>query len=102
MEKTMARTIYKRMELGKSYKTYELFKLLSEEEYYGFIPVELQGKDVGKVVAAEMWKVVNAGYATTSVGEETYHIVRGCRYGKTDWSKVPTQTYSCRYWVRTK
>ena len=80
MEKTMAREIYKRMELGKQYKSYDLFKLI-EDVYYKHIPVELQGKDVRKIVAAEMWKVVNSGYARTFIERETLANVRGIRFG---------------------
>ena len=46
MEKTMARAIYKRMEVGKQYTTRNLFRLLSEAEYYSYIPTEMQGMDV--------------------------------------------------------
>lgn len=97
-EATMARAIYKRMEIGKAYTSSELFDLLGDE-YYGYIPVALQGKDVRKIVAAEMWKVVNAGYAKTEVKEETLPIVRGIRYGSKPNS---FQTYSVRYWTRIK
>lgn len=97
-EKTMARAIYKRMEIGEAYTSMQLRDLLGDE-YYGYIPVELHGKDVRKIVASEMWKVVKAGYAKTEVKEETYPIVRGIRKGS-----MPTayQTYTVRYWTRIK
>lgn len=102
MEKTMARAIYKRMATGKWYTSYELFSLI-EDDYYSYIPTEMQGKDVRKVCASEMWKVVKAGFAETKMQEEEHAIVRGLRYGvKRDWSKVPTKKYSVRYWRRTK
>lgn len=103
MEKTMARAIYKAMEIGKSYTSCELRDLLGDD-YYKYIPVDLQGKDVRKIVASEMWKVVNAGFAKTEVKEETYHMVRGLKYNcpNRDWSKVPTKTYTVRYWVRIR
>ena len=99
MEKTMARAIYKRMEVGKAYTTYELFKLLPEEEYYSFIPVEMQDKDVRKVVSAEMWKVVNTGYAKTHTEIKELPIVRGLRYGAEPKSFT---AYTIRYWVRVR
>ncbi len=97
MEKTMARAIYKKMVIGKAYRSYDLYKLV-EDDY------PATGEDVRKVVAREMWRVVNAGYADTYIQEESYHSVRGLRYHKPDrdWSKVPTRTYSIRYWIRTK
>lgn len=103
MEKTMARAIYKAMEIGKAYTSSELFDLLGDD-YYKYIPVCLQGKDVRKIVASEMWKVVNTGFAKTEVKEETYHMIRGLRYKcrNRDWSKVSTKTYAVRYWTRIK
>lgn len=99
MEKTMARAIYKRMEIGKEYTTTQLFNLLSEKEYYSFIPLELHGKDVRKVVSGEMWKVVKAGYARTFTKDETLPILRGVRHGTKPTS---FETYKFRYWVRLK
>lgn len=99
MEKTMARAIYKRMEVGKPYTTSELFDLLGETEYYKYIPVELQGKDVRKIVSAEMSKIVKTGYARTYTEQETLGNVRGLRYGTAPKSFT---TYTFRYWVRTK
>ena len=97
MEKTMARAIYKAMTPGEWYTSYELYQLVQDD-------YPATGKDVRKVVAAEMWKVVNAGYAKTKLDKETYHSVRGLKYHSPnrDWSKVPTQTYSVRYWQRVK
>ena len=103
MEKTLARAIYKQMEIGTWYTSMELYNLLGDD-YYKYIPTELQGKDVRKICAREMFKVVDAGFATTKIETETYHIVRGLRHGvkNRDWSKVPTQTYTVRYFMRTK
>lgn len=110
MEKTLAREIYKRMEIGKPYTSMDLRKLLrawdegddvtyTPDLYYRHIPAELHGKDVRKVIAAEMWKVVNAGYAKTYIKKESLPILRGLRYGA-----EPTcyQEYTIRYWVRVK
>lgn len=99
MEKTMARAIFKAMEIGKPYTSMELFKLI-ENVYYNYIPVELHGKDVRKIVASEMWTVVKAGYAKTEIHEEEMAIVRGRKFG----SKAPyaTKTYTVRYWTRVK
>lgn len=99
MEKTLARAIYKRMEIGKEYTSYGLFRLLGEDEYYRIIPVEQQGKDVRKIIAAEMWKVVKAGYAKTRTEQEALPNVRGLRYGATPTSFT---TYTFRYWTRVK
>ena len=99
MEKTLARAIWKRMEIGKAYTTRELFNLLSEVEYYSYIPAELQGKNVNKIVASEMWKVVNAKYARTYTKKEELAIVRGIRFGATPNCY---ETYTFRYWVRLK
>ena len=85
------------MVIGEWYTSSELYRLIEDD----YPPT---GKDVRKVVAAEMWKVVNAGYADTRLEQETYHITRGLRYNvrNRDWSKVPTQTYTVRYWRRIK
>lgn len=96
---TLARMIYKKMEVGKQYTTTELFDLLSESEYYSLIPVEMQGKDVRRIVSAEMWKAVKAGYATTHTSHESLQNVRGLRYGSKPSSFT---TYTIRYWIRKK
>lgn len=98
MEKTMARAIYKLMEIGEPYTTLDLSRLLGDD-YYKYIPVELQGKHVGKIISAEMWKVVKTGYARTYTEQETLGNVRGLRYGTAPKSFT---TYTLRYWVRTK
>lgn len=94
----MARAIYKRMELGKAYTTKDLFGLLGDD-YYKYIPVELQGKNVHKIVSAELWNVVNAGYAKTYTESETLGNVRGLRRGTAPKSFT---TYTFRYWVRVR
>lgn len=99
MEKTLARAIYKQMEVGRPYATRELCDLL-DDDYYKYIPVELQGKDVRKIISAEMWKVVKAGYATTCTEREEYEVVRGLRFGSKKHG--PVLQYTCRYWTRTK
>ena len=105
-EKTLAREIYKKMKPGIHYRSYDLFTVIGEDAYYHFIPIghPLHGKDVRKVIAAEMWKIVNTGYASTFKREETYHLVGGLKYNvkDRDWSKVPTETYTIRYWTRVK
>lgn len=98
MEKTMAREIYKAMEIGKPYTTSDLFRLI-EDVYYQHIPAELQGKNVNEIVSEEMWKVVKTGYARTYIEKETLANVRGIRFG----SKPTSFTnYTFRYWVRVK
>lgn len=92
MEKTMARAIYRRMEIGKEYKSFDLYQLI-EDEY------PATGEDVRKVVAREMWKIVNAGYAKTSTRQEKFPILRGLRYGS---EPTAYQTYNVRYWIRIK
>lgn len=99
MEKTLARAIWRRMEIGKTYTTTELFELLTETEYYSYIPVELQGKNVNRIIANEMWKVVKAGYARTYTLEEKLPNVKGVRYGTAPKSYT---TYTFRYWIRLK
>ena len=103
MEKTMARAIYKKMEIGKAYTTSELFDLIGDD-YYKYIsarmqPGQMNGRPVNTVVSKEMWKVVNTGYAKTYTQVERLPLVRGLKYGVT-----PTcfQEYTMRYWVRTK
>lgn len=98
MEKTLAREIYKRMEIGKPYTTSELFDLV-EDTYYNYIPAELQGKDVRKVISNEMWKIVKTGYAETYIEKEALPNVRGLRYGVRPTSFT---NYTFRYWVRTR
>ena len=98
MEKTLARAIYKQMEVGKEYTSSELRDLLGDE-YYNYIPAELQGKDVRKIVSNEMWKVVNSGYAVTTKRNESLANVRGLKYGSKPTSFT---TYAIRYWKRVK
>ena len=91
---TMARAIYKKMELNKPYTSSELYNLVRDE-------YPATGEDVRKVVAREMWKVVNAGYAKTYKSDEQFYNVRGTRVGS------PIQDdrwmiYSVRYWVRVR
>lgn len=98
MEKTMARAIYKRMEIGKEYTTMDLFRLI-EDVYYSYVPVEMQGKDVRRIVSAEVWKIVKAGFAKTHTAQETLGNVRGIKYGATPKSYA---TYTFRYYRRIK
>lgn len=98
MEKTMARAIYKLMEVGKPYSTRQLSDMLGDD-YYKYIPVEMQGKNVNKIVSEEMWKVVKTGYARTYTEKETVGNVRGLRFGTKPTSFTE---YTIRYWVRTK
>lgn len=103
MEKTLAREIYKKMEIGKEYATADLLRLVGDD-YYKIVPVECHpfqpnGKSAYKVVADEMWKVVKSGFARTHKADETVGNVRGLKFGTKPTSYT---TYSVRYWVRTK
>jgi hypothetical protein len=103
MEKTLARAIFKKMEIGKEYTTRDLVRLI-DDDYYGYIPVDQHpgqpnGKPCSVVVSSEMWKVVNSGFAKTYTNEETLANVRGLRYGSKPTSFT---TYNIRCWVRIK
>ncbi len=103
MEKTLARAIYKKMEIGKAYTTTQLRDLIGDA-YYEYVPVTMHpgqpmGQPVNRVVTREMWKTVNAGYVKTYTNEETLALVRGLRFGAKPTSY---QTYATRYWVRLK
>lgn len=103
MEKTLAREIYKRMEIGKAYTTSDLFELIGDD-YYKMIPMnqhpgQPDGMPVNKMISSEMWKVVKSGYATTCTEEENLANVRGLRYGTTPKSFT---TYKFRYWTRIR
>ena len=103
MEATMARAIYKQMEIGKAYTTRELSRLIGDD-YYKYIPVnqhpsQPDGYPVSKGISAEMWKVVNAGFAKTYTKQETFANVRGLKYGDTPKSFTD---YNIRYWVRVR
>ena len=103
MEKTMARAIYKKMEVGKIYTTHELRNLIGDD-YYKYVPADMHpgapnGFPVNKGISNEMWKIVNAGFAKTFTGKETLPNVKGLKYGATPTS---FQTYNFRYWVRIK
>ena len=103
MEATMARAIYKQMEIGKSYTTRELSRLIGDD-YYKYIPVnqhpgQSDGMPVNKGISNEMWKVVNSGFAKTYTAQETIGNVRGLRFGTAPKSFT---TYTARYWVRTR
>ena len=94
----MARELYKAMKIGKPYTTSDLFQLI-EDVYYQHTPVELQGKNVNKIVSEEMWKVVKTGYARTFTEKETLGNVRGTRFGTAPTSFTD---YTFRFWVRIK
>lgn len=103
MEKTLARAIYKQMEIGKAYTTSELFDLVGDD-YYKYVPVsqhpgQMDGKSVNVIVADAMWKVVRSGFATTYKQDVELPLVKGLKHGTT-----PTvfQRYTMRYWVRSK
>ena len=103
MEATMARAIYKQMEIGKAYSTRDLSRLICDD-YYRYIPVNQQpgqpdGMPVNKGISNEMWKVVNAGFAKTYTTQETIGNVRGLKFATTPKSFT---TYTARYWVRTR
>lgn len=103
MEKTLARAIYKAMEIGEAYTTSELRELIGDD-YYKYIPIDMQpgqehGVPVNQKISSEMWKVVNAGYAKTYTSEEDLPIVRGLRFGA---KPKAYQHYKFRYWVRIK
>ena len=103
MEKTLAREIYKKMEIDRIYTTSELFRLV-EDSYYQIVPQknwpsQSEGMPVNTMISNEMWKVVEAGYATTWKDTQTLANVRGLRYGS-----IPTSytNYNFRYWKRIK
>ena len=103
MEATMARAIYKQMEIGKAYSTSDLSSLIGDD-YYKYIPVnqhpgQPDGMPVNKCISNEMWKVVNSGFAKTYTEQETIGNVRGLKFGTAPKSFT---TYTARYWVRTK
>ena len=103
MEATMARAIYKQMEIGKAYTTSELSSLIGDD-YYKYIPVnqhqgQPDGMPVNKGISNEMWKVVNSGFAKTYTAQETIGNVRGLKFGTAPKSFT---TYTARYWVRTR
>ena len=103
MEATMARAIYKQMEIGKAYSTRDLSRLIGDD-YYKYIPVNQHpghpdGMPVNKGISNEMWKVVNSGFAKTYTAQETIGNVRGLKFGTAPKSST---TYTARYWVRTR
>ena len=103
MEATMARAIYKKMEIGKAYSTSDLSRLIGDD-YYNYIPVnqhpgQPDGMPVNKGISNEMWKVVSSGFAKTYTAQETIGNVRGLKFGTAPKSFT---TYTTRYWVRTR
>ena len=103
MEATMARAIYKQMEVGKAYSTADLSRLIGDD-YYKYIPVnqhpgQPDGMPVNAGMPNEMGKVVNAGFAKTYTAQETIGNVRGLKFGTAPKSFT---TYTARYWVRTR
>ena len=103
MEATMARAIYKQMEIGKEYSTRDLSSLIGDD-YYKYIPAnqhpgQPDGYPVSKGISAEMWKVVKAGFANTYTKEDSFGNVRGLRFGTAPKSYT---TFTARYWVRTR
>lgn len=103
MEKTLARALYKHMELGKTYSTRDLCRLIGDD-YYKYIPAENHpnqphGFPMAVGVTREMWKVVTAGFAKTYTGTESVGIVRGLKFGT---KPTAFDQYTARYWIRTK
>lgn len=103
MEKTLARAIYKMMEVGKEYTTSDLSRLIGDD-YYKYIPEDMQpfqanGKPVNCIIASEMWKVVKTGYATTRTEQQTLLLCGGVKFG---CKPKDSKTYNVRYWKRVK
>lgn len=111
-QKTLARALYLRMELNEQYTTRDLISMIDFDEIWDkFLPelntiTDLHEKYLlqKKAVTKALWSIVNTRYASTTVQNETYHMVRGLKYDapNRDWSKVPTNTYTTRRWWRTK
>ena len=97
MEKTLARAIYKRMEIGKEYTTRDIFRILDDEQYK-YIPVE-HHRECKTIVVNELWKIVKAGFATTIKRPEEMGLVRGHRFGS---KNIPIIPITVRYWKRVK
>ena len=81
MEKTLARAIYKMMEVGKEYTTSDLSRLIGDD-YYKYIPEDMQpfhtnGRPVNYIISSEMRKVVKSGYATTRTEQQTLLLCGG-------------------------
>ena len=103
MEKTLARAIFKKMEIGRNYSTSDLRSLIGDS-YYDYIPVNMHpgqpnGKPVNSVISDAMWNVVECGYATTCKASESVGNVRGLKFGTKPTSFT---TYTVRYWERVK
>lgn len=103
MEKTLARSIYKLMEVGKEYTTSDLYRLIGED-YYKYIPEDMQpfqanGRPVNYIISSEMWKVVKSGYATTRTEQKTLLLCGGVKFG---YKPKDSKTYTVRYWIRVK
>lgn len=93
---TMARAIYRAMEVGKEYTTSEIKELARNIE---FLPWDEDTDDWNKAIPKNLWKMVNTGYAVTRMAQETMGSIRGCQFGGT---KVVYTTYNMRYWKRIK
>lgn len=103
MEKTLARAIYKLMEIGKEYTTSDLSNLIGDD-YYKYIPADMHpfaenGKPVNTIIYSEMWKVVKSGYATTKTEQQTLFLCGGVKFG---CKPKESKTYTVRYWKRVK
>ena len=103
MEKTLARAIYKMMEVGKEYTSSDLSRLIGDD-YYKYIPEDMQpfqanGRPVNDIIASEMWKVVKTGYATTRTEQQTLLLCGGVKFG---CNPKDSKTYNVRYWKRVK
>lgn len=103
MEKTLARAIYKRMEIGKEYTTRNLVDLIGSDlyKYVGMVDYKTleNGKSVMQTVSDEMWKVVSAGFAETYTRNESLACIRNIKFGTTP---KYFKTYIFRIWIRTK
>ena len=94
MEKTLARAIYKKMNVGEKYNHYQLEGLIKED----FQKYRLNRYNATKCIEAAMQDVVDAGYAKY---EEEYRYVPGW-YSGGYVGHATSQIRQIRYYTRLK
>ena len=103
VEKTFAREIYKRMEIGQAYKMSDLMALVDMEARLFHFPNlqtwdDVRSFDFRTEFHKAMDVMVSNGYVRTETRNFVTAFVKGRKFG----SHVPTADYAARVWIRVK
>ena len=96
MEKTLARALSKKMEIGKSSNICDL-KYLIQDEFHNYYLTEY---NVGSRILSAMEKIVESGYATSKAEFEPVYLPH--QVGNKFNSRYNHQWRLVQYFTRTK